>query len=168
MANVSHPMTSYGAELRPLIAVLKSIEMIMTGARRLKFSLNSAAQQTTMLYVGDFTKRSITLLRRLRPWIPKLDRLVGERDAISEPFVSCGTHCVYQVLSELRRDSFETVFERYLRAGFDHMKVEKRGCASHGRTRRFERITGNSTCISAERAEAKGKKDESCILRTHR
>ena len=124
-------------EHHALAAMLRSLLMLLTHARRAGTAPDFGVLRAMLFYVDEFperlhhTKESTLLFPRLRQRVPELaavlDRLDQEH-ARGEAAIRELEHALlaYEVMGDpTRRDAFEAAAERYVGFYLDHMRIEE-------------------------------------------
>lgn len=124
-------------EHHALAAMLRSLLMLLTHARRAGTAPDFGVLRAMLFYVDEFperlhhTKESTLLFPRLRQRVPELaavlDRLDQEH-ARGETAIRELEHALlaYEVMGDpTRRDAFEAAAERYVGFYLDHMRIEE-------------------------------------------
>ncbi len=124
-------------EHHALAAMLRSLLMLLTHARREGTAPDFGVLRAMLFYVDEFperlhhTKESTLLFPRLRQRVPELaavlDRLDQEH-ARGEAAIRELEHALlaYEVMGDAtRRDAFEAAAERYVGFYLDHMRIEE-------------------------------------------
>lgn len=120
-----------------LSAMLRSLSMLLSQARRDHAMPDFAVLRAMLFYIDEFperlhhTKESELLFPRLRERAPELgpvlDRLEHDH-ASGEQQIRELEHALlaFEVMGESRRAAFEQVVERYIDFYLNHMRVEER------------------------------------------
>lgn len=123
-------------EHQALAAMLRSLLMLLTHARREGVAPDFAVLRAMLFYVDEFperlhhTKESTLLFPKLRARAPELapvlERLEREH-ARGEAAIRALEHTLlaYEVMGESRRAAFEAAAERYVDFYLEHMGIEE-------------------------------------------
>lgn len=123
-------------EHQALAAMLRSMTMLLSQARREGTLPNFGVLRAMLFYVDEFperlhhTKESELLFPRLRLRAPELQTVLDRLDADharGEAAIRELEHALlaFEVMGESRRTAFEEAVERYVRFYLEHMAVEE-------------------------------------------
>ena len=123
-------------EHQALAAMLRSMTMLLTQARRESMLPDFEVLRAMLFYVDEFperlhhTKESQLLFPKLRQRAPELAPVLDRLDADhhrGEKAIRDLEHALlaFEVMGETRRADFENAVERYVRFYLEHMAVEE-------------------------------------------
>ena len=123
-------------EHRALRAVLRSMSMLLSAARRDGKAPDFGLLRAMLFYVDEFperlhhTKEDALLFPRIRARCPEmgpvLDRLGADHERGEAAIRDLGhTLMAYEMMGEPRREAFEQALERYIEAYLSHMSTEE-------------------------------------------
>ncbi len=123
-------------EHQALSAMLRSLSMLLTQARREHKMPDFEVLRAMLFYVDEFpekrhhTKESELLFPKLRERAPELGPVLDQLDrdhASGEKAIRDLEHALlaFEVMGESRRDAFEQAVERYIASYLEHMACEE-------------------------------------------
>jgi hemerythrin-like domain-containing protein len=108
-----------------LAAMLRSVPLLLAEHRRQRTLPDFAALRAMLFYMDEFPeklhhpKESQLLFPKLRARAPEIRDVLDKLD-LEHALLA------FEMLGEARREGFETLAERYVRAYLNHMQVEER------------------------------------------